>query len=830
MMLSVRAAVMGVVCAVSAASGQVGFDPAVPIGGLNGARDVLAVDIDGDLDLDLVVVSQDADTVHVFKNNGNGTFAAPAAITGFQNPFRISAGDVDCDGDLDLCIIDANLNTMTVLRNNGSGTFSSPTSFSTAAAPRIVRLADLDDDGRLDAVVLTQLEMVSVLRNTGAGSFAPRVDYPLSDTPSSLQLGDIDRDGDVDMVIGFPTGVANTVDIRTLKNNGNGTFAPAVGQILSGNCTGMTIGDLDGDADLDLVLFHQFQGAASLAVWRNDGTGNFVSGQRLNLGGGSIVVVADMNGDSLLDIIAGNSGSFRVYLNSGTGTFQGQTLVTSGTQTEALAVGDIDRDGDVDVVTANRVSDDVKLYFQTGSGVVDDTIDIPSIVISELAHSYIKDPGLDLIHDRVDFSSQTSLYTNQGFVASFREGNEVVVRVEAPAGHRFAITPPTSDESTVLSLAAYWLEAGFTLNGISLPPVTLGTHTFENPLGTAPSIVQRRDRVTCDGGRVEVSWTFNIDQPFSFTALELRFAVTTAPPDQTKVYGPVSGGWFGIESRGEAMPDQVVMMIQPNSSPTTVAFPPVVIEEFAHTYGAVANPPGTNLAADRVIFPSGPGQGSGPGFTVSYGPDDEILLRVEPLPGTVFRVNALPGASTTQVIVSLNWYQGTSFMPVSFYPTEITWVGLEGATPSVVTNNGRVNVGGASIQAGFRVDVVGPIEFEAIEMRFPSNGNPVFEQPIFYYPLGMSSTVDNPFGVSRVEAEASGIGLQDSVVMEMIAPPPPCPADANGDNMVNGADLSVLLGQFGQSVTPGTGADFNGDGAVNGADLSVLLGQFGSSC
>jgi len=54
--------------------------------------------------------------------------------------------------------------------------------------------------------------------------------------------------------------------------------------------------------------------------------------------------------------------------------------------------------------------------------------------------------------------------------------------------------------------------------------------------------------------------------------------------------------------------------------------------------------------------------------------------------------------------------------------------------------------------------------------------------------------------------------------------------DANGDRSVNGADLSVLLGQFGTSVTPGTGADLNGDGTVNGADLSVLLANFGTAC
>ncbi len=60
--------------------------------------------------------------------------------------------------------------------------------------------------------------------------------------------------------------------------------------------------------------------------------------------------------------------------------------------------------------------------------------------------------------------------------------------------------------------------------------------------------------------------------------------------------------------------------------------------------------------------------------------------------------------------------------------------------------------------------------------------------------------------------------------------PPYCAGDVNGDQLINGADLSVLLSQFGSSVDPGSGADINGDGFVNGADLSVMLSVFGSSC
>jgi len=61
-------------------------------------------------------------------------------------------------------------------------------------------------------------------------------------------------------------------------------------------------------------------------------------------------------------------------------------------------------------------------------------------------------------------------------------------------------------------------------------------------------------------------------------------------------------------------------------------------------------------------------------------------------------------------------------------------------------------------------------------------------------------------------------------------PVTPCPGDANVDGVVNGADLSVLLAQFGQNSAPSTGGDLNGDGHVDAADLSVLLSNFGFVC
>jgi len=74
-------------------------------------------------------------------------------------------------------------------------------------------------------------------------------------------------------------------------------------------------------------------------------------------------------------------------------------------------------------------------------------------------------------------------------------------------------------------------------------------------------------------------------------------------------------------------------------------------------------------------------------------------------------------------------------------------------------------------------------------------------------------------------------GSVTAVMPVPAAPPPPsCPGDANGDLVIDAADLSVLLGNFGQPAAGPAFGDFNGDGQCNGADLSVLLGSFGSSC
>jgi len=103
-----------------------------------------------------------------------------------------------------------------------------------------------------------------------------------------------------------------------------------------------------------------------------------------------------------------------------------------------------------------------------------------------------------------------------------------------------------------------------------------------------------------------------------------------------------------------------------------------------------------------------------------------------------------------------------------------------------------------------------------------------YNQNVITLPSGdYEISVSSPNGWN---AGSTGI-FRDELILDIeIVPPPVCAGDTNGDNAVNGADLSVLLANFGQSATGPDSGDFNNDGQCNGADLSVLLSQFGTTC
>jgi hypothetical protein len=226
-------------------------------------------------------------------------------------------------------------------------------------------VADLNGDGNLDLVQPnggTTLANVSIRLGNGTGLLAAPANnatVATGATPDNVALGDIDGDGDVDMIVS--NGGNGPYPISVLKNDGSAAFTPAANGTLSpgGFNRSMTLGDIDGDGDLDLVTTN----GDYLYVFQNNGSGTFT--QLVTYSNAASfqpaydfvqnVTLADVDGDGDLDALATvrNAGIVGVRLNNGSGVFSGSTNVAVGAYAYSLAVADVDGDGDLDFVTAN---------------------------------------------------------------------------------------------------------------------------------------------------------------------------------------------------------------------------------------------------------------------------------------------------------------------------------------------------------------------------------------------------------------------------------------------------------------------------------------------
>ena len=152
--------------------------------------------------------------------------------------------------------------------------------------------------------------------------------------------------------------------------------------------TAVCLGDVDGDGDLDAIT----AGGASFKdqqtrLYINNGVGLFVDDTTGRIPPDDDVsfaaVLGDLDGDGDLDIMVGNARHNRLYLNDSTGTFSDATathLPVQEHETRAIALGDVDGDGDLDALlghctTWSRTPDPQdRLYLNDGNGVFTDVM------------------------------------------------------------------------------------------------------------------------------------------------------------------------------------------------------------------------------------------------------------------------------------------------------------------------------------------------------------------------------------------------------------------------------------------------------------------------
>ncbi len=366
-------------------------------------------DVDGDGDLDVVAGASDG-KLRYFKNTGTATRPVYVTQHGAANPFNgvdvggysaPALGDVDGDGDLDVPVGEGD-GWLNYFKN--SGTATGPVYIQQTGAANPVNgvhhgwvaapaLGDLAGDGARDALLggragyLTSFLFLhrngavppasSVIPQTGAANPFNGIDIGRNAAPA---LGDVDGDGDRDAVVGESEGL-----LKYFKNTGTATspvYVPQTGAAnpLNGVDVGIravpTLGDVDGDGDLDalvgeldgLLNYFKNTGTATSPVYvQQTGAANPWGG--FDVGAYSAPALGDLDGDGDLDVVVGIGGAFNpsgqllYFKNTGTatgpvyvhqnGTANPFNLVDVGIYSTP-ALGDMDGDGDLDVVVGEH--------------------------------------------------------------------------------------------------------------------------------------------------------------------------------------------------------------------------------------------------------------------------------------------------------------------------------------------------------------------------------------------------------------------------------------------------------------------------------------------
>lgn len=342
-----------------------------------------ATDLNSDGKGDLLVGYAFSDEVWILMGNGDGTFQEKPAIRDVNAPQAVATLDLDHDQKPDLLVLDGcgptcdtGRGEVAVFPGEGDGHFGEPRRYEVGRFTSGFVLADINGDGRIDIAVANQCAIedpqcsregdVSVLIGRGDGTFGEQARFPVGIDPTAMAAGDLNEDGRDDIVVGNCPDCPEP-DISVLLGNADGTLGPErrIGsdQVLL-HSFAIIVKDVDADGIRDLVLASFY--ADLVVVLKGQGDGTFAEALVPNTTpvgeGPRALATGDFNRDGRIDVAVAHvsAGNLFVLSGNGDGSFGRQTRRLSGRQPTAVALDDFNGD----------LRTDMAVVYEGGGGLV----------------------------------------------------------------------------------------------------------------------------------------------------------------------------------------------------------------------------------------------------------------------------------------------------------------------------------------------------------------------------------------------------------------------------------------------------------------------------
>ena len=302
-------------------------------------------------------------------NQDSASFSPTKSVGSLSTGLSVFGADIDGDDDIDVVVLQGSNPLSHYFENDGAEAFTSRTiNINKPKDTQDLHVADINKDGRLDVVAIGSSEL-DWFENQG-GTPPTWKKLLINPKPSSgleVEVADVNGDGNLDVIIG------DASNVQWYENNGANPPSwtdRAVDSTLTA-VDALSTGDLDGDGDLDLLAGDE----AGLYWYENNGANPPLFTKRnidTTIVNAESIIAADLNNDGKLDVVAvGLSGlNLSWYENDGSSPpgFTKRT-VDSGPLTSpvSVAAGDIDRDGNLDLALVEGA--DLHWYRNEGGAV-----------------------------------------------------------------------------------------------------------------------------------------------------------------------------------------------------------------------------------------------------------------------------------------------------------------------------------------------------------------------------------------------------------------------------------------------------------------------------